>query len=55
MDSRGFKHLTGCSVSRDENCTNSKVFSEKQKNKLSENVIVHLRGPIQKNTEITKL
>jgi hypothetical protein len=28
MDSRGFKHLTGCTVSKDENCTNSEVFYE---------------------------
>jgi hypothetical protein len=37
------------------NTKNLEVFSERYENKLSEDVIVHTKGPIQKNTEIHKL
>ncbi len=55
MDSYGFKHLSGCSVGRDEHCTFPEMFSESWKNKLQENAFDHIWDLVQKITEIHKV
>jgi hypothetical protein len=42
MDSHGFKHLSGCSVGRDEHYTFSELFFESCKIQLQEKVLDHI-------------
>jgi hypothetical protein len=54
MDSKGFKHHSGNSVCRDEDCTSLKAYSERRKNKLQENAFIKSGTPYKKIQKFTK-